>query len=724
MTMNARACSFGTLSIALGLFLAVSMSGPAAQGGDAPRIDSDDIGGVVTSTKGPEAGVWVIAETTDLPTKMAKVVVTDDRGRYVIPDLPKGNYSVWVRGYGLVDSQKMTSAPGRTVNLTAALAPNPRAAAEYYPANYWYALVQPPDKSEFPGTGVKGNGISEAMRTQAQWINNVKTSTCTPCHQMGNKATREFPANLGTFASSVEAWNHRLQVGIDGGAGMYANTNRFGRERILKMYADWTDRIAGGEYPQQAPPRPQGAERNFVVTVWDWADDRQYFHDAVASDKRNPSINANGPVYGVHENSSDFMSILDPMQHKATQVTIPVLDEKLAPLPGKIGVPSPYWGEEIYWNTRVTAHSNVMDQKGRLWNTSRARPPAAQPEFCKEGSSHPSAKHFPLNTSGRQYSVYDQQSKKFSIVNTCFGTFHLNFAHDANNTIWSGEGGVAGWVNTKVLDETGDEQKAQGWAPLILDTNGNGRQDAWVEPDQPVDPTKDKRIDISFYGIAVSPVDGAVWGNQNAFPGAAVRVVPGSNPPYTTLAEIYEVPFGQVPGFVYNPRGMDVDANGVFWTVMASGHYASFDRRKCKAALNGPNATGKHCPEGWSFYPVPGPNFKGTSPESAAADSNYYNWVDKYDTLGAGRNVPIATGNLSDALLILQNGRWVVARVPYPMGFFVKQIDGRIDDPRAGWKGRGLWTTSANRTPWHLEGGKGTKPKVYKFQMRPDPLAR
>ncbi len=189
-----------------------------------------------------------------------------------------------------------------------------------------------------------------------------------------------------------------------------------------------------------------------------------------------------------------------------------------------------------------------------------------------------------------------------------------------------------GWVNTKVLDETGDQQKAQGWAPLILDTNGNGKQDAWVEPDDPIDPTKDKRIDTSFYGIAVSPVDGSVWGNANAFPGAAVRVVPGSNPPYTTLAEIYEIPYGQVPGqHVYNPRGIDVDANGVFWTVLASGHYASFDRRKCKAPLNGPNATGKHCAEGWSFYTVPGPNFKG-NPESAAADSNYYNWVDKYDS--------------------------------------------------------------------------------------------
>ncbi len=540
--MKRRTLSLGVLGLALAAFLAVSMTRATAQGGNAPRIDSDDIGGVVTSTKGPEAGVWVIAETTDLPTKMARIVVTDDRGRYVIPDLPKGNYNVWVRGYGLVDSAKTMSAPGRTVNLTATLAPNPRAAAEYYPANYWYALVQPPDKSEFPGTGAKGNGISEAMRSQAMWINNIKTSTCTPCHQMGNKATREMPQNLGKFGNSVEAWNHRLQAGIDGGAGMYANTNRFGRDRVLKMFADWTDRVAGGELPQ-APPRPQGVERNFVVTVWDWATDREYFHDAVASDKRNPTVNANGPVYGVHENSSDNMTILDPMQHKFTQVKIPVLDEKLQPQPSKIGVASPYWGEEIYWTSRVIGHSNVMDQKGRTWNTTRTRAPAAQPAFCKEGSTHPSAKLFPLNNSGRQYTVYDPATKQWTIVDTCFGTFHLNFAHDANNTIWSGNGGVVGWVNTKVLDESRDPQKAQGWAPLILDTNGNGKQDAWVEPDAAVDPTKDKRIDTSFYAIAVSPSDGAIWGDANEMPGAIVRVSLGSNPPTTTLAEIYEVPY-------------------------------------------------------------------------------------------------------------------------------------------------------------------------------------
>src|SRR5213076_3300850 len=101
-------------------------------------IDADDIGGVVTSTKGPEAGVWVIAETTDLHTKLAKIVATDDSGRYLVPQLPKANYRVWVRGYGLVDSSPVQAAPGKLVNLTAVVAPNAHAAAEYYPAIYWF----------------------------------------------------------------------------------------------------------------------------------------------------------------------------------------------------------------------------------------------------------------------------------------------------------------------------------------------------------------------------------------------------------------------------------------------------------------------------------------------------------------------------------------------------------------------------------------------------------
>src|SRR5438477_6174915 len=184
------------VAIAFAATIVFSLIGVQSQ--NAPQatvaIDPDDIGGVVTSSKGPEAGVWVIAETRDTPTRLIKSVVTDDRGRYLIPDLPKGNYDVWVRGYGLIDSAKVKATPGKAVHLTAVAAPGPGAAAAYYPAQYWFALLQLPLKSDFPGTGVRGNGISETIKSQGEWIRNiVNTDGCTTCHQLGGKATREIP---------------------------------------------------------------------------------------------------------------------------------------------------------------------------------------------------------------------------------------------------------------------------------------------------------------------------------------------------------------------------------------------------------------------------------------------------------------------------------------------------------------------------------------------------
>jgi hypothetical protein len=252
-----------------------------------------------------------------------------------------------------------------------------------------------------------------------------------------------------------------------------------------------------------------------------------------------------------------------------------------------------------------------------------------------------------------------------------------------------------------------------------MDTNGNGKRDAYVEPNQPLDPTKDKRIGGAFY--AVSPAtDGSVWGSMLGFPGAVIRLVPGSNPPETALAEYYEPP-ANIGAF--SPRGMDIDRNGVVWAALASGHMASFDRRKCKAPLSGPKATGQHCPEGWSLYTEPLPQMKGYA-EPGSSEGSYYTWVDQFDTSGLGKNTPINTGNASEGLLALKDGKWVVLRVPYPLGFYTKWLDGRIDDPNGGWKGRGLWATVSTRAPFHMENGKGTPSKVLKFQMRPDPLAR
>ena len=690
---------------------------------DVVAVDKDDIGGVVTGPNGPEAGVWVIAETADLGTKFVRIVVTDDRGRYLIPDLPSVKYSVWVRGYGLVDSAKVAAQPGRALALTAVRAPNPRAAAEYYPAGYWYSLLNVPPKSDFPGTGESGNGI-------ATGIDRVRRSGCAASSRAaaprvissarrGRVKCRRPSARSGRQRRRGSGGSNPVRPGNQ----MISGFTQLGMTRALSVFADWTDRIAAGEVPP-APPRPAGIERNVVITEWDWADPKAYLHDVVSTDRRDPTRNANGLLYGALELSADYLPVLDPVEHRISQVKLTVRDPATPPTSPLMVQPSPYWEAEPIWTSKNNVHNPMFDGEGRMWITSAVRP-AANPDYCKAGSSHPSAKLFPINNASRHLAVYNPKTRALTHISTCFGTHHLMFAEDANNTLWtSGGGQVVGWLNTKMFDETGDEEKSQGWTALIMDTNGNGQRDAYVEPNQPVDPTKDKRFGGGFYSVAPAP-DGSVWGSVLGFPGAIVRLSPGKNPPETALAEVYEPPWNNAAAPVqgYSPRGADIDRNGVAWLALASGHMASFDRRKCKGPLNGPAATGQHCPEGWTLYPEPLPQFKGVT-DSGSVEASYYTWVDQFDTLGLGRNVPINTGNASEGLLVLKDGAWVVLRVPYPTGYYTKWLDGRIDDAKTGWKGRGLWTTISTRAPFHMETGKGTTSKVIKFQLRPDPLAK
>jgi hypothetical protein len=713
------------------------------QGSASVSVKADEIGGVVSSVKGPEAGIWVIAETTDLPTRYIKEVVTDDRGRYLIPALPKANYTVWARGYGLVDSPKVQTAPGKSVDLKPTIAPDAKTAAKLYPGNYWYSLMKVPEKNEFPGTGPEGNGISPNVKSQAQWIHLVKTDSCESCHQLGGEYTRTIPAMFKNFDSPAKAWERRVRSG-QAGTAMVSGLGQLGPPRATAEFGSWTDRIAHGELPAQAPPRPQGVERNVVITQWDWADPKAYLHDEISTDKRNPSLNPNGLIYGSPEESRDALPVLDPVHHTTSWVKVPYRDANTPGQPKPLEA-SAVWGDESIWDSHITVHNPMFDNTGRVWFTSRLRGPD-NPAWCKAGSSQPSAKITPVDRSGRQLAVYDPKTKQVALIDTCFATHHLLFAEDANNTLWTtsgGGGGVVGWLNTKVWDQTHDAQKAQGWTALVLDTNGNGKRDAYEDVDQNVattatgeslgnsaalprvasDPKKDTRLNAAFYGLAIG-TDGSIWGSVLGFPGGIVRVAPGSNPSETALSEYYEAPWNNPKAKVqgYSPRGMDIDRNNVAWVVLGSGHLASFDRSKCKGPLNGPKATGQHCPEGWTLYPSPGPNFKNVK-DSGSVDSHYYDWVDQFDTLGLGKNTPIATGNGSDSLLALQNGKWVVMRVPYPLGFFAKGMDGRIDDPNAGWKGKGVWTTWGTRTPFHSETGKGTMAKVVHFQIRPNPLA-
>jgi hypothetical protein len=716
----------------------------------AVTIDEKSIGGVVISRFGPEAGAWVIAETKDLGTRFAKIVVTDERGRYVIPDLPKANYRVWVRGYGLVDSQKVPAELGKTLNLTAVVAPNLAAAAQYYPAIYWASMIKVPDKSRFPGTGDKGNGIPETFKTQDQWLNFVKTNGCGNCHQIGNYATRTIPEALGHFDSSRDAWSHRLSVGPAGHDMLNFITQVMTPDGgHLAALADWTDRIKAGELPSRSPPRPVGIERSIVVTVRDWLDPKHYLHDLSSTDRRDPTVNAFGLIYGDTELSTSLQPVLDPVHNTKTTIQPPVRDgTPSSALANEVVVASAYWGMEQTWDSKVNAHTSVMDQDGRVYWAAQNRSPKDIPDYCKKGSSLRSAQLYPLDVphdgffqNSRQVTVYEPKTKQFTTIDTCFGTHHLNFAEDANNTLWlsnnTGLGGapvpelaVVGWINTKLFWETHDAVKSQGWTPFIVDTAGDGKRTAtWNEPGQPIDPAKDTRIPYGMYAISYSPADGAIWGSSLAHPGYIMRVAPGPNPPETALTELYKIP---LPGF--GIRGMDVDRNGVAWLPLDSGHLASFDRRKCKGPLNGPGAEkGEKCPEGFSFYALPGPGFQG---DPGAEENPYFVWVDQHNILGLGADVPIETGNQSDSLHALVGGQIVELRVPYPMGFFAKGLEGRIDDPKAGWKGRELWATSGNRTPFHIEGidapfpgAPGTtqetrsSPLVVEFQLRPDPLA-
>jgi len=395
----------------------------------------------------------------------------------------------------------------------------------------------------------------------------------------------------------------------------------------------------------------------------------------------------------------------------------------------------------------------MMDSKGRVWMTSKIRP-NADPSWCNDPSNK-YADWYPLKNSARQASYWDPKTKQFQLIDTCYSTHHLQFDNDPDETVYFNElsGPIFGWVDSKVYDQTlastkdekQAEQAAVGWCGQVVDTNGDGKiTRPWnvvargadlallYSTDTggaaggrgkagatPFDPKLDTQINFAMYSMIPSPVDDSVWGVAEDFPGFLIRLQRGNNPPSTCRTQIFKVP---APG--YDPRGVDIDTNGVVWTALAAtSHLASFDVRKCKDLTGVQKVDGSQCKEGWTLYQTTGPRLKGTD---VPADFHYYNWVDQQDIIGLGKNIPFATGSNSDSLIALnpQTQKWTYFRIPYPLGFYARGMDGRIDDANAGWKGRALYSNYGTHFVWHIEGGKGTKGKIVKFQVRPDPLAR
>ena len=319
----------------------------------------------------------------------------------------------------------------------------------------------------------------------------------------------------------------------------------------------------------------------------------------ISTAKSDPLVNRDGPLYAVSAGHGTVVEV-DPVENRAKETRIPTREDS-ATMPTRFPQfmlkPSNFVGDAAHWGTgidKADPHNPMMDRKGRLWMTSTVRGRENSP-WCKAGSSNPFAANYPLARSGRQVSFFDPKTGKFTLIDSCFNTHHLQFTDDDSRLYFSGGSDVMSWVDVKKFDQTGDEIASQGWCPTVLDTNGDGRiTKPWNEPlgggkdveegggggrVGKLDPKLDTRILFGSYGVIASP-DGAAWAASTDFPGHLYRFSPGNAPPGSCMTELYTIPENGDQGF--GPRGIDVDRNGVIWTALSgSSHLASFDRRKC-----------------------------------------------------------------------------------------------------------------------------------------------
>jgi hypothetical protein len=644
----------------------------AAQASRSPdiQVDKASIGGLVVNAndQAPEAGVWVIAETKDLPVPFREIVVTDDQGRFLVPDLPEGSYELWVRGYGLKDSAPVKASRGERVSLQVTSAKDSQEAARIYPASYWTSLIQVPSTTEVP----------DRYSSQEHWIADWRAG-CNQCHQLGMVATRRY--------TDPEDWDSVFQRN----STMNETADRMGRQLLEKILADWDTRIKAGEVPP-TPPRPTGLERNVVVSQWDWGASDSFIHDLISTDKRNPTLYPYGKVYGADRVGGGRLWVLDPTNNTVTKYQVQPRDPKGYDPKQEFYLGLDRSGPDDWM---ASPHNPMLDEKGRVWMTVQIRPdgPGSYPKWAKSvigtetNSPEEINQAYKLLVEHRhsmQLGYFDTEARKFVMIDTAYTTHHLQF--DRQDRIWANNPGdvvALGELDTKKLDPDNPEGTEAA------------AQKAWMR----IDPKTGKSVPGYGYGVAVSPVDGTIW-QSDPEPGGPQNKLYMFDPETRRFKDYPLTPPGRLP------HGIDFSTDGQVWFSAGSGHLGRFDPKT----------------EKFTYWRLPGPSFKGTGNETGSTEYPYFLWVDQFDTFGLGKNTVIVTGTNADSMSVFDPSKetFSVIRVPYPMPFYTRGLDGRIDDPKAGWKGRGLWATYSSYLPRFTETRMGY---VTHIRLRPSPLA-
>jgi hypothetical protein len=481
--------------------------------------------------------------------------------------------------------------------------------------------------------------------------------------------------------SNPEQWSKLLALN----GGMSGAADRLGRELLSKTMADWVARIKAGQVPP-APPRPAGIERNFVVTQWDWGSPDSFVHDNVSTDKRNPTLYPYGKVYGADRMGGGRLLVLDPVKNTVESLQVqPRVRTKFDPTIDY------YHDREEPGTWMASPHNPMLDERGRVWMTQPIRPGGAanNPAWTKSTiateSMNPEEievanKILSSRSHGMQLGYYDSKTGKFAQVDTAYNTHHLQI--DWQGRVWT-DGDILGMLDTTKLDLNN-----------LPGTEG-AAQKSWMR----IDMKTQKAVPTGGYAVAISPMDGTVWVPVSTADGEQNKL--WTVDPKTRKFKDYPLPQP-----LRLSHGIDFSTDGILWFSAGSGHLGRLDPK-----------TGT-----FSSWELPGVKYPGTGKETGSTEYPYFLWVDQFDTLGMGKDTVIVTGTSSDAMFMFdrKTEKFTVFRMPYPLPFYTRGLDGRIDNAAAGWKGRGIWASYNSYMPKFSETKIGS---VSHIQLRPNPLA-